>query len=147
MPKLTFTALHRRRSSIPNQPTFDPAPRPTPRADALEAYKAALKAFACETLEKAAALDAMRREAVGHAPFELTDMLPEGRKGGRQIAEKLLSGTELYTALQQTLSECSDNLLPLLAVTRVLDSLEDKRCEEPAGSNGRENVGVRHFFL
>ena len=124
MPKLTFAALHRRNHSVSEPFTIEPSPRPTPHTDALEAYRAALKDFACETLEKAAALDSMRREAVGHAPFDLVDLLPGGRKNCRQIAEKMLAGTELYTALQQALSECRDNLLPLLAVARALDSLE-----------------------
>ena len=97
----------------------------TPRTDALEAYRSALKDFACEVLERAAALDAMRREAVGHAAFDLVDLcLPGGRKNCRQIAEKLLAGAELYPALQQALSACRDSIFPLMAVARVLDSLE-----------------------
>ena len=106
-----------------------PSPLPesalTPRTDALEAYRSALKDFACEVLERAAALDAMRREAVGHTTFDMVDLcLPGGRKNCRQIAEKLLAGAELYPSLQQTLAACRDSIFPLMAVARVLDSLE-----------------------
>lgn len=101
-----------------------PSPEVMSRVAALQKYALALRDFRSRTLDEAAALDAMRREAVGHAPFDLVDLLPGGRKNCRQIAEKMLAGTELYTALQQALSECRDNLLPLLAVARALDSLE-----------------------
>lgn len=126
---LRFPRRVRRVEAAKATPETCPSPLPetplTPRTDALEAYRSALRDFACEMLERAAALDAMRREAVGHAPFDLVTLcLPGGRKNCRQIAEKLLTGAELYPALQQALSACRDSLFPLLAVARVLDSLE-----------------------
>nr|CRY95408.1 hypothetical protein [uncultured prokaryote] len=96
-----------------------PEQKQTPHTDAVEAYRAALKGFARDTLERARDLDAMRREAVGHTPFEIVGHFPSNC---RAIAEKLIAGTDVFLALRQVFDDLEGNVFPLLAVARVIDA-------------------------
>lgn len=94
------------------------------RVDALTAYRHELTAFRDDVLTRARELDAMRREAVGRSCFDLVDTVPGGGMALHTVAEKLMYGADLSLPLRRAIDEAETNLLPLLAVARVLDAQE-----------------------
>lgn len=94
------------------------------RVDALTAYRHELTAFRDDVLTRARELDAMRREAVGRSCFDLVDTVPGGGMALHTVAEKLMYGAALSLPLRRAIDEAETNLLPLLAVARVLDAQE-----------------------
>ena len=94
------------------------------RVDALTAYRHELIAFRDDVLTRARELDAIRAEAVGRSCFDLVDTVPGGGMALHTVAEKLMYGADLSLPLRRAIDEAETNLLPLLAVARVLDAQE-----------------------
>ncbi|WP_144277239.1 hypothetical protein [Mailhella massiliensis] len=95
-------------------------------ADGLDVYRKELARFRDDMLTRARELDAMRRAAVGRSCFDLVDTVPGGGMALHTVAEKLMYGADLALPLRRVFDEAETNLLPLLAVARVLDSQEQK---------------------
>ena len=131
---LRFPHRAHRAEAIESLPVDSPSILPeavsTRRVDALTAYRHELIAFRDDVLTRARELDAMRREAVGRSCFDLVDTVPGGGMALHTVAEKLMSGADLSLPLRRAIDEAETNLLPLLAVARVLDA--------------QENEGMRH---
>lgn len=131
---LRFPRRVRRVEAIESLPVDSPSILPeavsTRRVDALTAYRHELIAFRDDVLTRARELDAMRREAVGRSCFDLVDTVPGGGMALHTVAEKLMYGADLSLPLRRAIDEAETNLLPLLAVARVLDA--------------QENEGMRH---
>ncbi len=94
------------------------------RVDALSVYRHELIAFRDDVLTRARELDAMRAEAVGRSCFDLVDTVPGGGMALHTVSEKLMYGADLSLPLRRAIDEAETNLLPLLAVARVLDAQE-----------------------
>lgn len=107
-------------------PSTLPEDAPVRRVEALTEYRQELRRFIGDTLDRARELDAMRREAVGRSCFDLVDTVPGGGMALHTVAEKLMYGADLALPLRRVFDEAETNLLPLLAVARVLDSQEWK---------------------
>ena len=107
-------------------PSILPETTPMRRVDALTAYRQELRRFIGDTLDRARELDAIRREAVGRSCFDLVDTVPGGGMALHTVAEKLMYGADLALPLRRVFDEAETNLLPLLAVARVLDAQEWK---------------------
>ena len=107
-------------------------PRRVRRVEALTEYRQELRRFIGDTLDRARELDAMRREAVGRSCFDLVDTVPGGGMALHTVAEKLMYGADLALPLRRVFDEAETNLLPLLAVARVLDSQEWKEGQDNA---------------
>ena len=131
---LRFPRRVRRVEAIESLPVDSPSILPeavsTRRVDALTAYRHELIAFRDDVLTRPRELDAMRREAVGRSCFDLVDTVPGGGMALHTVAEKLMYGADLSLPLRRAIDEAETNLLPLLAVARVLDA--------------QENEGMRH---
>ena len=105
-------------------PSILPETTPMRRVDALTAYRHELNRFYGDVMSRALELDAIRREAVGRSCFDLVDTVPGGGMALHTVAEKLMYGADLSLPLRRVFDEAETNLLPLLAVARVLDSQE-----------------------
>lgn len=125
---LRFLHRVRRVEAIESLPVDSPSILPETvsmrRVDALTAYRHELIAFRDDVLTRARELDAIRAEAVGRSCFDLVDTVPGGGMALHTVAEKLMYGADLSLPLRRAIDEAETNLLPLLAVARVLDAQE-----------------------
>lgn len=85
-------------------------------------YRRKLRVFIDDTLEKAHLLEREHAELLGHAAFELFDIVDKERARTYPLAECLMKDSALFSPLRRVFDRVEVNAIVINRVLRIMDA-------------------------
>lgn len=112
-----------------------PTPVPSPRSLApdrakkyIGSYRRKLRGFIHDTLEQARLLEQEHAAILGHAAFDMFDLVHWDRINTYPLAECLMKDSALFSPLRQVFDRAEANAIVITRVLRIMDEKGTQSC-------------------